>query len=1702
MIKDTKSPQNMKESGQALVEYALILTLLILGLAAALAATGPVVGNVFSNAVTNLIGSNSELVAELPDSDEFWATVTWVATQTPAEVPLPTRTLPPPSATPTFGPSPTPTPITPTATFTPTWTPEPTATQSDIIHELGFTDSADDGTINWRLDDPFYTGSGSWHATFYPNRTLSPTGNDYKEVYNEIDFDWGRGIPVSGYPQDNFSATFRRQFFFSSKTTINVDLGRADDGVRVWILGNAFGGNPNVNTGGPGTCADNVSQTNGVRSGGDMSNSNPRVSYPDSSFGYNPDTDPDSAIPTGCLIIDDWRSGWSSHRNVRRTVPAGLYTIQVDYGEINSDARIRLNIGNTASQINPNDVLIDTSGNPIAGSTAPCDIGETATEGSNSLGNTWTESQSGTLPTGYRCHMELRGAVNIPSDAVDPTLTFWDIWDLRNNGAKTWVEVADYDPDDDGIFDRADLVWQRFDMHSGNIYNYNWTQQTIDLSSFIGRQVTFRFGMESASNNQTKWIFDTIEVNTDSRPDIYVAKDWDLNDPEQINDFITSGEWDLTSQKIVGSSGMSFHESPGYEYARFPWTRNTSKNSYNDDDMRMHTIEFKGFIDLNNSNGIADTDGDTGKALLTFFHQYDLDRRTGLEIQYTTDPYGFGEANWQEVPDGILIPRNQTNRPSINLFEEVVIDLEAINQSRFRLRFAMIVHPRADRDPGWWIDEIRLEREGTPRYLRFPYTDDVENEVQFDQDWLTLGSWGRVEGGFNPAVGTTGTAYHDSPDGNYGNNLNNVLQTNDPFDMFNDTEDNAFSAACNLGVACETTPDAAPVDPIMTFMHKRNLGSGENFWLEWKRESEGDNQWRYLWSYRDRMQTISTGNRTATRNSTAWERAEVDLIPLMNILTSNDDTGDDSDDDILIRFRFQTNNSSTNDGVWIDDIKLQEREERIFALWDVGTTRNSVDTGTPLTNLDGSNTLGQGLLYYDGLDNNPELFSGDWHFAGNWEAITWEQRGGLFAFHDSAEGQTESPPDPSTPVVIVPYNSFNVLEMATIIDLRGVDISQRPMLEFWERHHIGRSDRFSLQIAYQDDSFIASTPCRNNYLQCYEKLYGWSEWRTVWEENDREYNFTWKRRMISLDPYAAQAGRDGYRIRIRFVSDALDSNWDHGYVDDITFRHFEYQLNRKKIDKTISGGSFFDNARNMRNWIGEGSWGLSPEFFRGAGGGPANLGASVWNYKYFDMRPCPVSSTNDTRTCASQLFDSGAHETVTPLSQGLVLEINNNPGSGNVVGNERDYVAGRWTLQTGEVGPGVPAGTYTFITTSDDGVRLKYDTYPTPGGLPAPVAADDPAQSGWNIINNWTYHGRTVDMGIAKLANGNRYQFTLEWFEGNGGAVIILSTGSNNFSFTDSPKQGSGLAFNDVPPVARGNSALIYDGVFDLSTAEEPILEFYTHYEINGAGLVEVSPDGGFSWTRNFLDGARPRDEWDNAWTANFYNVRDLDFTGDPVVDTLTLDQSNNLWFDWRNNSPTPLVNRDNWSARWTRTITLTETTEYYFYINHDDGVRLWIDYANGCINETGSPIISGQGNTGNNQRYDTGCLILDNWRTGSRNTGGETRTLAPGTYTFQVDHFDATGNARLQFTMRRTGFNSTWISGDWMPDQGTWRRRIYDLTNYANAPQYNSVGLRFRLDYQNQRPFSEGNDFQRRNQSPVNWFEGWWIVDILVTDP
>src|SRR4051812_45002624 len=89
-------------------------------------------------------------------------------------------------------------------------------------------------------------------------------------------------------------------------------------------------------------------------------------------------------------------------------------------------------------------------------------------------------------------------------------------------------------------------------------------------------------------------------------------------------------------------------------------------------------------------------------------------------------------------------------------------------------------------------------------------------------------------------------------------------------------------------------------------------------------------------------------------------------------------------------------------------------------------------------------------------------------------------------------------------------------------------------------------------------------------------------------------------------------------------------------------------------------------------------------------------------------------------------------------------------GAPGVSGIGGDNFSVRWT---GQINPRY-TGLYSFLTNSDDGVRLFID--------------------GKTVIDNWTKHAPTLNTGTAILTAGVKANVTLEFFEATGGATAQL----------------------------------------------------------------------------------------------------------------------------------------------------------------------------------------------------------------------------------------------------------------------------------------------------------------------------------------
>ena len=119
------------------------------------------------------------------------------------------------------------------------------------------------------------------------------------------------------------------------------------------------------------------------------------------------------------------------------------------------------------------------------------------------------------------------------------------------------------------------------------------------------------------------------------------------------------------------------------------------------------------------------------------------------------------------------------------------------------------------------------------------------------------------------------------------------------------------------------------------------------------------------------------------------------------------------------------------------------------------------------------------------------------------------------------------------------------------------------------------------------------------------------------------------------------------------------------------------------------------------------------------------------------------------------------------------------------------------------------------------------------------------------------------------------------------------------------------------------------------------------------------------------------------AWTGEYFSNRDLEGTPDLV----RLDGAIN--FDWNSGAPDPKLTRDNFSVRWTRSIYLNKG-RYQFRIQHDDGMRVFIDDNN----------------------------VYDSWTDQKVSYKTKSVDLEEGHHTFRVEFYDHLGNAVVRFTI------------------------------------------------------------------------------------
>ncbi|MBI1259754.1 MAG: hypothetical protein GC204_19985 [Chloroflexi bacterium] len=1420
-----------KSRGQAMVEYALIMALLAISFGFAIAATGPAIGNVFCNVVHNLGGTEvgtpggqcgndaPDLIADGGDPAKFWATVTWVAGHPQGETPFPTPIRRAPTSvggglqTSTYTPTPSDTPTvtnTPTYTNTPTETLVPTAGPSPTTSDFTFTvpfvdqiskpewwrmDLADDWKAQWYNSQSHGSvdAVNGWPITF-----SQPKNTTTFAAANSFTFDWSTGSPSSDTgvtATNNFGVSFTRTFQLTQATSYVFSI-QSDDMANVYLDG----------------------QTPPIL----------------------------------------WNTSYNGTFTATVAIGSGMHTVKIDYGENSGSANITFSMTPGAT----------TAGTPdVAEQDNSCSWGQTSGTNNPVSVSFMFEANPGqaTWPTGQTCYLELRGDVDLSGHA-NPQLSFWDIWDfLAASNVTAQLQIGKYSLVS-GNVDRTAFNWQTIASHSTGSRNYAWTRNEIDLTPYkasLGDLVTFRFVIGSTSpSTPFRWFIDDVQIvdGPTSGSTFTVNKTWNLDSIDQMDDFIFDGDsnrtiqkygltntteawrWQLTSTNA--HSGMGWDDSPSYNYQNITGlsTNNPSGTTVSSTDTqpRIHFLQFKNPIDM---TGVlpADTDGDTGNPLLTFWQAYDIKSNASIRVEY----YDTGTSTWTTIPNqGMLIDYSVptgTSRTNLTM-QPVQIDLTNIpnwSTATFKLRFAMYVDGAATQfGEGWYIDDIKLEREKSSAYMAYPFVDTAENATFTATTWQAIGGkWNKTTekgGALNSA-----TAYSDSPLTQYDPGDTQELQMKYAIDLLHDSPTNTTDSAGR----------AAAVNPVLTFWHQRSVTTGATFSVEmWTASS---NTWTQIWLYNSSSDPFPTEK--------AWQRVEINLVTAVQLadggktwanITSNADSVT-NDDDIKIRFRFDSGSSVSADGVYVDEIHIENASTTAQKLWPVASGGN-----------------GQ---YVDSIENVsplilPGTWSSRWYAGGQWNttSVSGFYKSSSLALADSPSGNYLD-------------NSFSALEMVPIVDMTSTPAGSRPMLTFWTRYNIGQNASFRVDIAYKDGTTAGTA---NNY----DRIGGWSSWTTqpmmvgvpapsnVLGGSSAAVVYTWLRGQVDLSSYI------GKQIRVRFVASVPSGATlaDGQYLDEIAFTYSPSQITVPMVD----------NAQTTTNWVTEGTWGLASDYFLGSGSSSTDFGSYSWIGTYYDcelMKRAADACNNNTgnvSTTMRHILDDNTDYTVsdpyvttggkigpeTGLSQITDINFNWSDGVNRPLSNASsvgtsnqssdsplqpgfdDTFVVRWT-RTVDLNP----GTYSFTTASDDGVNVIISDRTGITGLTA-TTRTGMTNAGY-VINNWTDHGPSLNYGTFTVTAAMTRTLVVEYYENWGGAEIILNATNSSYSFTDSPNTPTGLpdpnAFTQVDSIYPGNSSLMLNGYLNLSAASNPVLSYQRLYDIanNGTFSVEVSTDGGFTWT-------------------------------------------------------------------------------------------------------------------------------------------------------------------------------------------------------------------------------------------------------------
>jgi glucose/arabinose dehydrogenase/PKD repeat protein len=370
--------------------------------------------------------------------------------------------------------------------------------------------------------------------------------------------------------------------------------------------------------------------------------------------------------------------------------------------------------------------------------------------------------------------------------------------------------------------------------------------------------------------------------------------------------------------------------------------------------------------------------------------------------------------------------------------------------------------------------------------------------------------------------------------------------------------------------------------------------------------------------------------------------------------------------------------------------------------------------------------------------------------------------------------------------------------------------------------------------------------------------------------------------------------------------------------------------------------------------------------------------------------------------------------------------------------------AARWT-RTMSLAP----GDYEFTLTGDDGVRLYVD--------------------GLKVIDGWVAQAPTTYRTTVHL-DGGPHRIVVEYFENSGGAMAEFGYAlvgdpaehtAYRAEYWNTADQGETPTIPARPPdLERFDETLNFDwgggspgagisenrfvarwtktvnlsaGVYRFTGGRDdgirayidnmPVIDQWTsgnaQYSVEKLVLggphelrVEYFEGGGGARAEFTYDRIGEVASGNGGYAADYFANRNLE--GSPALSRT--DEA--IDFDWGGGAPGDGVPADNFSARWTKSLFVTEAGSYKFTMTGDDGVRLYIDGQN----------------------------VLDAWVGQSGTTLSATYHLTQGTHEIKLEYFEAGGDALTKFGYERT-------SDPAPPPPDPYAAEYFDNPNLAGAP-------------------------------------------------